>query len=383
LGEPRAISAAPAALEHAESQLAAIEYLAGFGGPEHARAVVVAVSKSRSSDVLTSAVRALANWERDEKPGSLESRQIDAAVAEIHGHSGVLLRWKAIGPLTPEVAASLDKQKPAPESRVVVGAGSEARIELPRAENASSGVRLAFAEISLAEPTRAQFLASSNSTLEVWLNGASIYRREQPAAFQPDSDRFEAELHKGVNHIAVQLQAIPKGAQFHLRFRSVSSSAEHERLAQYALENTGDAARGREVFSNAEKSLCLKCHRLDEEGAQIGPQLAGVGDRFSRIHLIESILTPSRTIAPSYETVSAVLTSGVVVTGVRVTEDDATLILGDEKGERREIPKSQIEERVMQPKSTMPEGLEKRLSDREFLDLVAFLLAQKRTDEER
>jgi putative membrane-bound dehydrogenase-like protein len=382
LHQPRAVGAALAALEHAASELAAIEYLAEFGGPEHAGAVAAAASRSRSIEILLSAARALAKWDADENPGSSSSRALDAAMAEIHGQCGVLLRWKAVGPVAPDVAGSLDKQTPPLDARSLVGAGAEARIEMPRAEDGSN-VALAFAEISLAEPTRAQFLASSNGTLEVWLNGASIYRREQPGAFQPDADRFEAELNKGTNRIAVQLHAVPEGTQFHLRFRAVSSSAEHERLTQYALENVGDAARGREVFFNAEKSLCLKCHQLESEGGQVGPHLTGVGDRFSRIHLIESILTPSRAIAPSYETIFVVLTSGVVVTGVKISEDETTLALGDEKGERHTIAKSLIEERVIQPKSTMPEGLEKRLTDREFLDLLAFLQAQKRTNGSR
>jgi hypothetical protein len=62
-----------------------------------------------------------------------------------------------------------------------------------------------------------------------------------------------------------------------------------------------------------------------------------------------------------------------VISGVKVAEDDATLTLGDDKGERHAIPKADIDERVTQRRSTMPEGLEKRISDREFLDLLTFL----------
>ena len=106
--------------------------------------------------------------------------------------------------------------------------------------------------------------------------------------------------------------------------------------------------------------------------------MAAIGSRFSRVHLIESILEPSRTVAPSYETWSVVLTSGRVVSGVKVSENTTTLTLGDDQGKTHEIPKSEIDESQAQLKSTMPDGLQKRLTDREFVDLVAYLLSQKK-----
>ena len=97
-----------------------------------------------------------------------------------------------------------------------------------------------------------------------------------------------------------------------------------------------------------------------------------------RITIVESILEPSRTIAPSYETVAAVLADGRVLVGLKVVEDQTTLTLGDETGKLHVIPLAEIEERAVRRQSTMPEGLEKRLTDVEFLDLLAFLLAEKR-----
>jgi putative heme-binding domain-containing protein len=70
-----------------------------------------------------------------------------------------------------------------------------------------------------------------------------------------------------------------------------------------------------------EKSQCLKCHRIGGRGERIGPELTGVGGRFSRIFLIESILEPSCTIAPSFETVLVALEDGRVLAGVRTRRD--------------------------------------------------------------
>jgi putative heme-binding domain-containing protein len=162
-----------------------------------------------------------------------------------------------------------------------------------------------------------------------------------------------------------------------VRFRLVSSKAEHEKLTQAALARPGNAARGRTVFFNVEKSQCLKCHRLGDQGERIGPELTGVGARFSRVYLIESILDPSRTIAPSYQTVLVVLADGKQFSGVKVAETGKTLTLADREGKKHELAKSDIEEQQPQAASTMPEGLEKRLTEQEFIDLIAFLAGEK------
>src|SRR5207245_1661823 len=101
------------------------------------------------------------------------------------------------------------------------------------------------------------------------------------------------------------------------------------KLTQTALKRSGDSQRGRNLFFNAVKTQCVKCHRIGDQGERIGPDLTGVGGRFPRIYLIESVLQPSRSIAPGYQTLAVNLKNGRVVTGVRVAETDVLLTLGD------------------------------------------------------
>jgi putative heme-binding domain-containing protein len=383
LGDPTAVTAALGALDHPTTQLAAIDYLAAFGSPEQAGALVAVASRSRRIDVLTGVVRALAGWEARQPAGSPHGRELARAVAEVQGQSGVLLWWHVTGPLPASAAAKLcDARSPRvaipSDARSLLADGPESRIDLDRLPVDRSGlVWLAISDIRIAEPVRAQFLASAGAAVQVDVNGRSAFRREQGAAFQPDGDRFEVQLARGDNQVVVRLHA-GKPVAFHVRFRPLSSSAEHERIAQFVLRNNGSVERGAAIFRNDEKSLCAKCHRIGDRGNRVGPDLTGVGERFSRIHLIESVLEPSRTIAPGYESVAAVLADGRVVTGVKMAEDETTLTLGDETGKRREIRKLDIEERAPGRRSIMPDGLEKRLTDRELLDLLTYLLAQRR-----
>jgi putative membrane-bound dehydrogenase-like protein len=380
LKEKRAVPLAIEALADPETQVAALSCIADLGGPQQAKAVLDVAKRNPSAEVLPLVVRMVSTWSQDRKEPNL-----DTGLAELQGASGVLVRWHAIGPITPEQARPLidafGNSKPQPatlEWHPVFAAGAEARVSLA-AEKAPTEARVWLARASLAvdEATPVQFLASTNSTLLVWLNGRLIHQRERVSPYQPDSDHFDGTLARGMNRVLVQLGA-PRGkAEFHLRFRRKSSTADHERLTQAALTRPGNPERGRTLFFDTGKSQCLKCHRLGDQGEKIGPELTGIGKRFARVYLIESILEPSRTIAPSYETVTVALKDGRVFSGTRVAETADHLTLGDREGKKHVFAKTDIEERHTETRSTMPDGLEKQFSLDEFVDLIAFLAGQK------
>src|SRR5262245_30604411 len=183
-------------------------------------------------------------------------------------------------------------------------------------------------------------------------------------------------LLKGHNSVVVQL-AGAKTNEFSLRFRRKSAAPAHERLAQAALARAGNPERGRQVFLNAEKSLCVKCHRVGDQGERVGPELTGLGGRFPKVYIVESILEPSRSISPSFETVAVTLTNGKVLTGVKVAETEASVTLVDNQAQKHVLAKADIDEQRKQPTSTMPDGLEKRLTEDEFVDLVSYLVSLK------
>jgi putative heme-binding domain-containing protein len=261
--------------------------------------------------------------------------------------------------------------------RSVLASGPESSVTLPSPQAPGGGeVTLACADVLAEEATPVQVLASGSGALVVWINGRQAYRRDQQAAYRPDADRFDADLAAGANRIVAQITGATN-PQLHVRFRRRSSTAEHERLTQLALMTAGDAERGRAVLANVQKSACLKCHRLGGEGGTIAPELTGTGRRFSRIHIVESILEPSRTIADSFQAHAVRLKDGRVLTGVRAAETDTTLTLGDQDGKLQPFAKSDVESDEPLAVSIMPEGLEKALTDRELIDLIAFLEAQK------
>lgn len=392
LDDSRAVAAAIEALALPEAQVAAIVYLGRFGSPQHLDAITKAADQNRSIEVLASAVATLLGWRDRPALSPAERSSLDQAIARIQGTSGLPIDWRVRGPLSPEVAKALLVEAVKPQetiagqvdtqnwSRKLVG-GPDASVRLDAKPDADNSVWLAVTDLFVEQPTEVEVLATVNVALKVWLDGQIVFEHVAPAEKGRTDHTFGAKFAAGTHRLLVELSARPE-AEFRLRIRTKSSKAEHERLIKMVLEGTGDLARGRELFLNAEKSQCVKCHRLGDQGGRIGPDLTGIGSRFSRIHLVESVLEPSRTIAPSYETLAVALVSGQVVIGVKSSETKTQLVVGDNQGKIHEISKADIDELRTQSQSTMPDGLEQRLTGKDLLDLIEFLSSLKKPQPE-
>jgi quinoprotein glucose dehydrogenase len=144
-------------------------------------------------------------------------------------------------------------------------------------------------------------------------------------------------------------------------------------LAQYreALLG-GDAEAGRRVFFTKTEAACLRCHKVQGVGGDVGPDLAGIGSKQKREYILESIVEPSKQIAQGYESVTLSLTNGTVISGILKGEDARAVKVMTADGAVATIPKGKIEERT-RGKSAMPDDTVQHLTRRELRDLVEFL----------
>src|SRR5262249_11292900 len=272
---------------------------------------------------------------------------------------GNLVRWYVSGPQT--TGDSIDSE--AAHAQLRFATGTEGHVAIAAKGAQPGNWYVGRTDVAVVESTDVELLGSSSGRMRFWINGKSIYRREEQKPFRIDSDRVSVTLAKGTNRLAVSLGAASPESpvEFQLRFRRKSVLVDHERLLRAALSQSGNIERGRSVFLNVEKSRCLNCHRLGDRGGRTGPELTGTGTRYSRLYIAESILQPSRTIAPSFGTIVAALTNGKVVAGVKVDESETVLTLADSEGREQKIVKADIETQTTSTLSTMPEGLEKHI----------------------
>ena len=129
----------------------------------------------------------------------------------------------------------------------------------------------------------------------------------------------------------------------------------------------GDAARGEEIFS---QRACAACHR---SAGQIGPDLAGVAQRFSPVDLMNAVVFPSRDIAPPYRTTMFRLRNGEIYTGIIAFESADGWIVQTGAGASVRINSGDVVSRQPSSVSVMPSGLLNGLGARDVADLYAFL----------
>lgn len=123
---------------------------------------------------------------------------------------------------------------------------------------------------------------------------------------------------------------------------------------------------------------CAPCHRISGEGALIGPQLEGIGQRGIE-RLCEDILDPNRNVDRAFRSSVLTLKDGDIVSGLFRREEGQLLVLADATGKEFTTSKDQVIERRESEVSLMPENFGELLSPMEFNDLLAFLLSKTAT----
>ena len=187
-----------------------------------------------------------------------------------------------------------------------------------------------------------------------------------------------AEAGPRATGIVTQLMAASKSGAAALPFlqtlMSQQPKPEEERnKAMTALAGLqGDTNRGREVFVRN----CTACHKVGNgEGREFGPNLAGVAKRMNKVKIVQSVVDPNAEVAEKYRSTLIVTTDGMPTAGLVVSENDTEVELFDGKAVRK-IAKADIEERVTQQQSSMPEGAASTVAPSEFIDLLEYLAAQ-------
>jgi putative heme-binding domain-containing protein len=133
----------------------------------------------------------------------------------------------------------------------------------------------------------------------------------------------------------------------------------------------GDPDRGEAIFHRREVS-CFQCHAIGGAGGNVGPDLLSLGASAPLDYIAESVLLPEAKSKEGFVSMAVMTKSGDVLSGVRVRESDAELVLRDALRDEIVIPKKSIEQSKIIG-SVMPAGLADLLTDQEFFDLVRFL----------
>lgn len=158
-----------------------------------------------------------------------------------------------------------------------------------------------------------------------------------------------------------------------LRARKMVGSTNSDRQAvvesyQVSLSMKGDRVKGKSIFVDK----CSKCHRLEDEGYEIGPNLVTVKNRGMDTVLLQ-LLDPNREINPEFVNFIITKKNGETFSGIIKSESPTGIELALGAGEHELIQRSDIEELRPSGISMMPEQLEVDLDVEAMSDLLAYI----------
>ena len=177
-------------------------------------------------------------------------------------------------------------------------------------------------------------------------------------------ERLFQTIRKGVPGTEMQLSKLPDNDVLMIiaYLRNLNAAAPVEKPL-------GNVENGAKLFA----SQCTTCHRVDDKGGRLGPDLSRVGAARSRSALVREIRTPSEWVPPGYETVTLVTRDGQKIRAVKKNEDVFSIQVMDTRERIQGYRKSSLQEVIYEKVSLMPAYGADRLSGADLNDLVGYL----------
>jgi quinoprotein glucose dehydrogenase len=138
----------------------------------------------------------------------------------------------------------------------------------------------------------------------------------------------------------------------------------------------GNAEEGRKVFVERAEVACVRCHKVNGEGGEVGPELTGLVEKKGRDYVLQSIVHPNAAVAVGFESVLVTLKNGNAYAGIIKSETSDALEINSPEEGLVTVKKADIQSRE-KGLSGMPEGLGDLLSRQDLRNLIEYLATAK------
>jgi putative heme-binding domain-containing protein len=128
-----------------------------------------------------------------------------------------------------------------------------------------------------------------------------------------------------------------------------------------------DIEAGKKVFT----TTCANCHQVGGQGAKVGPQLDGIGNRGVE-RLMEDTLDPNRNVDHAFHTTILDLKDGGQLTGLLRVEGKV-FIMVDSLAKEKRVSIDDVDKKRTSPLSPMPSDIAEKLKPQDFYNLIAYL----------
>jgi putative heme-binding domain-containing protein len=307
--------------------------------------------------------------------------------------------WQIVGPFDTSTPMPLDLDNPQTRKALIGREGKSVKFKKVSGDAGTGMVDLGatvgqlndvvaygVTYVESKEEREIEFSAGADDTITLWLNGQKILEVLGEHGWSANAYAIKAVLKKGRNVLiakvgnnggAWQFSVAASGDRVGKLFQYDVKKLAPEAFEKYAMTHDGNAEGGRKIFALESGAGCIKCHKVGNEGGEVGPSLSGVGAKYDKAKLVESVLYPSKQILDGYQQTIIRIRKGDVVAGAVRGETDTDVTLIDSAGQKITIKKSDIKTRKFSDISLMPEGLQTGLKPEEFADLIAYLVSLK------
>jgi putative heme-binding domain-containing protein len=135
----------------------------------------------------------------------------------------------------------------------------------------------------------------------------------------------------------------------------------------------GDAGRGKALV---ESSGCFDCHRIDDRGSRLGPNLSSIASRRTPVRLRQALVAPDEEVVPDNRFVRIVTKDGTTVSGKLLNQDAVSVQMMNPKEELKTYLRANIRESTIIDKGLMP-SVEGKLNAQQVADVVSYLSSLK------
>jgi len=131
----------------------------------------------------------------------------------------------------------------------------------------------------------------------------------------------------------------------------------------------GNAENGQRIF----RANCAGCHRVNNVGGRLGPDLSRIGISRSRDVIVKQIRGATEDLKSGYEPVTVTTKDGQSIRGVKKNEDLFSVQIMDSRERIQGYEKDQTRTVTDEKKSAMPVYGPERLNEKDLEDLLAYL----------
>jgi putative heme-binding domain-containing protein len=170
-------------------------------------------------------------------------------------------------------------------------------------------------------------------------------------------------------------EAIRTRAAKHLSLPAAAGGEPLPPVAELA-RRAGDVERGKTLFNTT--GTCAKCHKVNGEGKDVGPDLSEIGSKLSKEAMYVSILDPNAGVSFNYETYLVRTLDGTTLSGILVSQTDDAVELKTAEAVVHKLKREDIEGLKKLPTSLMPAELQKQLKADDLVDIVEYLTTLKK-----